>query len=44
VLQDLYVGPGYKAALAAEGEGWQLKAWDCPADIRAFDRLADATP
>ena len=36
-LQDLYVGPGYKAALAAEGEGWQLKTWDCPADVRSLD-------
>jgi 4'-phosphopantetheinyl transferase len=44
VLQELNVGPDHKAALAVEGEGWQLKTWDCPADIGALDQFADARP
>ena len=26
-LQELDPGPGYVAALAVEGHGWQLKCW-----------------
>jgi 4'-phosphopantetheinyl transferase len=28
ILRDLDVAPGYRAALAVEGSGWQLKTWD----------------
>jgi hypothetical protein len=26
-LRDLDAGPGYSAALAVEGQGWQLRCW-----------------
>ncbi len=28
-LEDLNIGPGYKAALAVEGSGCKLKYWQC---------------
>ena len=27
-LQELAPGPGYVAAIAVEGKGWQLRCWD----------------
>ena len=32
VVQALDVGPCYRAAVAVEGAGWQLKMWDWPAN------------
>ena len=31
-MRALDAGAGYKAALAVEGEGWDLKCWDYPDD------------
>ena len=31
-MRALDAGAGYKAALAVEGEGWQLRCWDYPDD------------
>lgn len=32
-LSGLDVADGYKAALAAEGQGWTLRFWDCPDEL-----------
>ena len=31
-MRALEVGEGYKAALAAEGDGWELRCWEYPVD------------
>jgi 4'-phosphopantetheinyl transferase len=41
-LQELFPGPGYAAALAAEGRDWRLACWQWPeeADVRDKTRMA----